>query len=504
MRTTKSLKNMVFAIISNIISIIIGFVIQTIFIKTLGTTYLGVDKLFLNIISMLSIVDMGLGSAIIYNMYKPVDSGDKEKIKSLMAFYKKAYNIIIVLVTVIGLSLIPFLGLIVKDANINENIIIVYLLFLLDMVASYVVAYKKSIFYADQKNYYVIISRIFYLTIMNTLLIFVLLTIKNYYLYLIIRIIMRLLENIVMSIIADIKYPYLKEKDTKKLDVRTKEDIYVKIKGLLFHKIGSFLVLGTDNIIISSFLGVVQVGYYSNYRMIIYSVLETINQGFAAITSSIGNLLIRRDKDKNFEVYKKIDFFNYWISVFSSVAIFIIIESFVRIWLGDGFILSRLVLVVLTINFYLSSIRCPMNSFKEAAGIYHEDRFIPLIESLINIVSSIILLKFFGLAGVFMGTILSSFILHFYSYPKYVYKRLFNKSYLSYFVHFFKKFIIMIIILVITYFMSLVFIVDNNLLQLFINMAMALVIPNLIFIIIFRKKKEFIYLKETITKYINK
>ena len=504
MRTTKSLKNMVFAIISNIISIIIGFVIQTIFIKTLGTTYLGVDKLFFNIISMLSIVDMGLGSAIIYNMYKPVDRNDKEKIKSLMEFYKKAYNIIIILVSVIGLSLIPFLGLIVKGANINENLIIIYVLFLLDMVASYVLAYKKSIFYADQKNYYVIVSRICYLTIMNALLIFVLLTVKNYYLYLIIRIIMRLLENIIMGIIADKKYPFLKEKEVRELDIKTKEDIYTKIKGLLFHKIGSFLVLGTDNIIISSFLGVVQVGYYSNYRMIIYSVLETINQGFAAITSSIGNLLIGKNKDKNFEVYKKIDFFNYWVSLFSSISIFVIIESFIKIWLGSEFLLSRIVLITLTINFYLSSIRCPMNSFKEAAGIYHEDRFIPILESLINIAASIILLYFFGLAGVFMGTILSSFILHFYSYPKYVYKRLFNRSYLSYFIHFFKKFIIMIVILVITYSISLLFVVDNNLLQLIINMVIALIVPNLTFMIIFRKKDEFNYLKETVLKYVKR
>ena len=504
MRTTKSFKNMIFAAFSNVISIILSFVIQTIFIKTLGTEYLGIDKLFLNIISMLSIVDLGLGSAIIYNMYKPVDSGDREKIKSLMSFYKKAYNIIIILVSVIGISLIPFLGLIVKDASIGENLIIIYILFLLDMVASYILAYKKSIFYADQKNYLVVISRICYLAIMNTLLIVVLLTVKNYYLYLIIRVILRLLENIVMSIIADKKYPYLKEDNVNELDKKTKEDIYTKIKGLLFHKIGSFLVLGTDNIIISSFLGVIQVGYYSNYKMIIYSVLETINQGFSAITSSIGNLLIGKNKSKNFEVYKKIDFLNFWLSTFCAISIFIIIEPFIKIWLGEEFLLSNLVLITLTINFYLTSIRSPMNSFKEAAGIFHEDRFIPLIESLINIVASIILLKFFGLAGVFMGTILSSFVLHFYSYPKYVYKGLFDGSYLSYLIHFFKKFIIMIMTLVITYIISRLFIVDNNLLQLLINMFICLIVPNLVFIFIYKDKKEFKYFKELLEKGLNR
>ena len=504
MRTSKSLKNMIFAIISNIVTIIVGFVIQTVFIKTLGTEYLGVDKLFMNIISMLSIVDLGIGSAIIYSMYKPFDKGDKKKIKSLMDFYKKAYLIIIGLVTIIGLSIIPFLGLIVKDANINENLIIIYILFLLDMIASYVLAYKKSIFYADQKNYFVITSRICYLVLMNTLLVIELLTTKNYYMYLVIRIIMRLLENIIVSIIANKKYPYLKEKDIAPLDKKTKDDIFLKIKGLLFHKIGSFFVLGTDNIIISSFLGVVQVGYYSNYRMIIYAVGETINQGFSAITSSIGNLLIGKNKEKNFTVYKRIDFFNFWVSSFCAISIFVIMDSFITIWLGNKFLLSKLVLITLTINFYLTSVRAPMNSFKEAAGIFHEDRFIPIIESLINIVASIILLHFFGLAGVFMGTILSSFILHFYSYPKFVYTKLFDKSYTSYFKQFFKKFITMSIILIITYFISTLFKVNSNILQLLINMLICLVIPNLIFIIIYRNKKEYKYIKKIISKYKKK
>lgn len=500
MRTTKSLKNMVLAIISNIITIFVGFVMQTVFIKTLGTEYLGVDKLFLNIISMLSIVDLGLGTAIIYNMYEPVESNNIKKIKSIMQFYKKAYRVITLLVGIIGIALIPFLGLIVNDVTINENITIIYILFLLDMICSYIMSYKRSIFYADQKNYVIIISRICYLTIMNSLLLVVLLTIKNYYLYLIIKVIMRLFENIAISMIADRKYPYLKDKDIVPLENDIKDDIFLKIKGLLFHKIGSFLVLGTDNIIISGFLGVVQVGYYSNYRIIINSVLETINQGFSAITSSIGNLLIKDNREKSFNIYKKIDFLNFWISSFCTICIFIIIESFIRVWLGEEFILSKLVLVVLVLNFYLSSIRSPMNSFKEAAGIFHEDRFIPIVESIINIVASIVFLKYFGLAGVFMGTILSGLVLHLYSYPKFVYKNLFNKSYLDYLKRFIEKLLIMIITLGITYCVSGLFVVENYVVQLIINIVVCLIVPNVIYWFIFYRSEEFEYLKKLFFK----
>lgn len=502
MRTSKSLKNMSLAIISNIVAIIIGFVMQTVFIKTLGTNYLGVDKLFLNIVSMLSIVDLGIGTAIIYNMYEPMANNDKNRIKSIMHFYKMTYRVIIVLVSVLGISLIPFLGLIVKGANIGENITIVYILFLLDMICSYVLAYKRSIFYADQKNYVIIISRICYLTIMNTLLLGVLLTTKNYYLYLIIKAVMRLLENIVLSVIADKKYPYLKDKNIEELDVNVRNDIFLKVKGLLFHKVGSFLVLGTDNIIISGFLGVVYVGYYSNYRLIINAVLDTINQGFSAITSSIGNLLIAKDKNKSFDVYKKIDFVNFWVASFCSISIFVIIESFIRIWIGDGFILSKLVLITLVINFYLSAVRAPLNSFKEAAGIFHEDRFIPLLESFVNIVASIVLLYFFGLAGVFMGTIISGLVLHLYSYPKYVYKRLFNRTYLDYFKRFIKKVLLMFVTMVITYGVSLLFKVDNNIMQLVINILVCIVVPNVIYLMIFYKKHEFCDLKNIVLGYI--
>lgn len=502
MRTSKSFKNMFLAIISNVITIFIGFIMQTVFIKTLGTEYLGVDKLFLNIVSMLSIVDLGIGSAIIYNMYEPMANNDRKKVKSIMDFYKKAYLVITILVGVFGVALIPFLGLIVKGASISENIIIVYILFLLDMICSYILAYKRSIFYADQKNYVIIISRICYLTVMNVLLLVVLLTVKNYYLYLIIKVIMRLMENIIISFIADRKYPFLKGKELDELSKDVKDDIFLKIKGLLFHKVGTFLVLGTDNIIISGFLGVVYVGYYSNYRLIIYSVLETINQGFNAITSSIGNLLIETDKDKSFSVYKRIDFLNFWIASFCTISIYVIIESFICVWLGDGFLLSSLVLVTLVINFYFSAIRAPMNSFKEAAGIFHEDRFIPLIESLTNIVASIILLKFFGLAGVFMGTIISGLVLHLYSYPKFVYKKLFDKSYLNYFKRFIKKFLLMIIVMIITYAVSLLFTFDNNIARLIVNIIICVIVPNVIYLFVFWKNDEFCYFKNLFLKYI--
>ena len=412
MRIESSLKNIITSLSSNIITIVIGLIAQALFIKILGSEYLGLNSLFSNIISMLAIVEMGIGSAIIYNLYKPIVENDEEKIKSLMKFYKKSYRIIGLIICIIGLSIIPFLKTIVDIDNIGINInsYVVYLLFLIETICSYFLSYKRSILYANQKNYIVNIIHIIYTIILNCLQIMILYLTKNYYLYLIIKIIMRIIENVAITYISNRIYKYLMDKDIKPLNKEIEKDIFTKVKALFFHKIGSFIILGTDNIIISKFLGLTMVGLYSNYYLIINSVQTIFNQIIQSTTSSVGNMLVTESKEKQFYIYKKIRFMNFWISTFTSIAILVIMENFITIWIGTEYILPNAVLVILVINYYLNSSRATFIAFKEAAGIYYEDRFVPLVESAINIISSIILVQKFGLAGVFLGTIQSSFI----------------------------------------------------------------------------------------------
>ena len=185
------------------------------------------------------------------------------------------------------------------------------------------------------------------------------------------------------------------------------------------------MVLGTDNIIISTFLGVKIVGLYSNYSLIITTISNFVMQIFTSITASVGNLLTLENSKKNFEVYKKIRFINFWISSFAAIGFLICMDSFITLWIGKQYILSKYVLIVLAINLFLSLFRYSISSFKEAAGIFYEDRFVPLVEAGTNLVMSLIFMHFFGLAGVFIGTVCSNLVLHLYSYPKFVYKTLF-------------------------------------------------------------------------------
>ena len=189
MRVKNSIKNTTAAIVSNILTILIGLVAQAVFIKILGTEYLGINGLFTNIISMLGIVELGIGSAIVYNLYKPIANRDYETIKSLMNFYKKAYHIIALVVFIIGISIIPFLGYFIGKVTIDININLVYILFIIDIVCSYLLTYKRSLLYADQKNYIINIIHMIYLVTLNISQLLLLYITKNYYLYLGIKII---------------------------------------------------------------------------------------------------------------------------------------------------------------------------------------------------------------------------------------------------------------------------------------------------------------------------
>lgn len=502
MRTKKALKNMLTTLLSHFTSMLIGFIVQAIFIRCLGTEYLGINGLFNNIFSMLAVVELGIGSAIIYNLYKPVALDDQEKIKSLINFYKKCYRVIAVIIFTLSILIIPFLNIIVGKTSLSNSMIIyIYLLFMIDIVCSYLLTYKRSILYASQNNYIIDIIHIIYLIVLNFFQVLVLLTTKNYILYLIVKIIMRLVENIAITIYVNKKYVYLNE-TSQDLDQKTKSNIIKKVKGLFLHKLGVFFVGGTDNIIISAFLGVSVVGLYSNYNIVITALSTIINQIFSSFKSSIGNLLITKEEDYNYLVYKRMQFLNFWFAMMSSIGILIVMESFITVWIGEKYLLDNSVLITLAICNYVYITKLCTSNFKEAAGIFYEDRFIPILESIVNIVLSVIFVKLFGLMGVFLGTICCYLITHLYTYPCIVYKKVFNKNYINYFKDNIKYLLFTITIGAFLYFLTSIIDVKGNLLNLLFNIFIVFVIPNIFIIICFNKTNEFNYYKEMIFKFI--
>lgn len=504
MRTQNSIRNSLVAFISNFFSILIAFIAQAIFVRLLGIEYLGLNGLFTNVITMLSIFELGIGNAIIYNLYKPLANKDIKNVKSLMGFYKKAYNYIALIIFIVGIIIIPFLPYIVKDLTIDINLYAIYFLFLISTLTSYVIAYKRNLIYADQNNYIIDLVHMAYLLLVNCLQLIILYLTKNYYLYLVIKIICQFLENLAITLIANSLYPYLLDKDIESLDKSIENDIFSKVKALFFHKIGAIIINGTDNIIISMYLGISQVGIYTNYYTIINSVRTLFSQIISSTTASIGNLIVTEDYDKRYFVFKKMQFLNFWISVFCAVSILLIIQPFICLWFGKDYLINELSLIVLVLNFYQRIMRMTFSTFKESAGIYVEDKYVPIIESILNILFSIVLLKFFGFAGVFMGTIISSLIIWGYSYPIFVYKKLFNRSYLDYFKEMFNYLLLFFAICSTSYFIANLFAIDNYYVKIIVNVLISLIIPNLIMIIIFNKTDNYKYFIDIIKNILYK
>lgn len=497
-RTVNSIKNSFVSILYNCLNILIAFIAQSIFIKTLGSEYNGIKSLFLNLLSMLSVVELGFGVAVVYNLYKPVANKDYESIKAIMKFYRKIYRIIAIIIFALGLILLPFIPTIVGKTNVDSNLYLIFLLFLVNSCCTYLFSYKRSILYASQKNFIINLFDLLFNFIKNALQILILIIFKNFYIYLLVQIAVTMINNMCISIFVNKKFTYLKKVDKNlTLDKSIKDEIINKVKGLLFHKIGGFFVAGTDNILISMSknLGVIYVGYYSNYNMIISNVALVFSTMISSITASVGNLLVEKSNDyqRKLQTYRSVFLINSWLYCFGATSIYILAQDFIEIWLGKEYVLPQFVLLILAINFYINGTKIASNTFKEAAGIFYEDRFMPIIESIVNIFASLLFMHFFGLAGVFMGTITSSIVLLFVSYPIYMYKKVFLDKAINYFKLYFKYFIISTIVFVITLFISNLVRFENIFLDIFIKMLICLIVSNLIYFVCVFKDKNYRY-----------
>ena len=394
-----------------IVRLIVQFVARTFFIKYLGTEILGLNGLFTNILSLLSVADMGIGTSIIFSMYKPLSNGDHEQVKSLMALYKKAYEAIGATIAVIGLAIVPFLHLIVAHSERFPQLYLIYILFLANSVVSYFFTYKRSLISADQKAYIVSLNDFFFLLITNIFQIIFLMVTANFVVYLIIQIISTVAGNICISMIVDHRYPYIKEKKVKKLDHESVDEIKKNVIGNVSSKVGGQLVTGTDNILISTFVNLTAVGLYSNYTLIINALLSVCTQMTTSITASIGNFAVSEDEKGANRLYRRYFFINHSLAYFTSVMLMVMLNPFIKVWIGSKFELPLLTVILIVINFSIQVYRNTSFVFIQSYGLFWYQRTKAFIEAAINLSVSLILLIVFklGINGVLIGTTISSF-----------------------------------------------------------------------------------------------
>lgn len=503
MRKKKSIYNIIASLGTYIVSMLFNFVTQALIIKILGIEYSGVNGLFTNIITMLSVAELGIGTTIIFKLYKPIAEDNIEEIKSWMKFYKICYRIVAIVVTIVGILIIPIVPIIVGEVTILENVITLYLISLLDTILSYIMTYKRSLLYADQKNYIINVIHIGYTIFMNVTQIIFLLITKNYIIFLCIKLIYRLIENCIINLYVNKNYSYIKEKATD-ISKENKKDVWQRIKAIFLQKISFVINKGIDSITISYFLGVTSVGYYTNYNLIATTISGIIYQVISGFCASIGNLLTERNFEKNYNIYKKINMINSFITGIAVIGFCSCIQPFISLWLGDEYLLSEITIYSFAIYIYADSIRRAITIYKEAAGICKEDQWAYVIMALTNLVISVILCKSIGIPGVILGTAISYLFLIIYSYPKYIFKPLFKKKIYCYYYEMIKYLIVIIISAIICFFVLENVVINNSIIQFLVNAIISISIYSILFVILFFNTNELKYFMDILKGMIKK
>ena len=503
-RTKNAFMNIGSNFILLIMKSVFAFVTRTVFIYCLGKEALGLNGLFTNILSMLSLAELGVGTAINFSLYEPLAKKDDKKISVLMSFYKKAYRIIGFTVAILGVILIPFLKYLIKDIGSIQNVYVIYVLYLANTVSSYFISYKETLINADQKNYKLAGINTFFLIILNLLQMVVLVIYKKITIYLLVQIVIQFIQKIIINIYITNEYASIDYKSKEKIEQKDLDIIVKNVKAMFFHKIGDYCINGTDNLILSAFISITAVGYYSNYLTLISLLTSFTTLFFNNLISSLGNLIVVENGEKKYDIYKKMDFIGFVMYSFCSVILFNVFNDFISLWIGKNYCLDYLTVIAIVISFYITGLRVAPATIKSASGMYDIDKFTPLIQSGVNLVVSIILVQYIGILGVVLGTIISSIVLPSWQRPYIVYKYILNKPFQIYISNYIKGFFILFI-------SSITALIINSFLPAFSTVLLFIVksiitgfIYIIIMIIFYKNTDEFKYVIEMSKKILKR
>lgn len=489
-RTKNVSINMVVAMICQIVNLLANFAARTVFIRMLGADYLGVNGLFTNVLTILSFAELGIGHAIVFSMYKPLAVGDRDKLASLMGLYKKAYRIIGSVVAVVGVSITPFLHYVIKNTpDVQENISLLYLLFLLNTVSSYFFVYKKSIIIADQKNYIVLsVTEGVHIAQIVVQILFLLIT-HNYIIYLIIQIFCTILGNIISSVIADRMYPFLKEK-AMPLPKEESKSIFRNVKALAAYKFGSVILNGTDNILVSALVGVTEVGLISNYVLVTTAVNTILGKITEAFTASVGNLNAIGKAERQYDVFQKMFFISAWIYGYASIGLFTVFNSFIDAWIGKGYQLGMLVVGAIVAEFFVKGVHNVAYTYRTTQGYFLQGKYSAFVAAAINLILSVLLCKWIGLAGIFIATPIARIFSIGIVDPVLIYKNTFHKNPILYYINY-AKFTALLITIGLLCWWVLSFVSIQGWIGVILRAGIVTVVFNGIMLILFAPTKMF-------------
>ncbi|MBD5396192.1 MAG: polysaccharide biosynthesis protein [Lachnospiraceae bacterium] len=492
-RKKNAIRNIVWGILNKVILVLFPFITRTILIQKLGTEYLGVSSLFSSVLQVLNLAELGFGNALVFSMYKPIAENDGQMICALLNTYRKVYHAIGVMILMLGLLILPFVKYIIKgDYPAELNIYIIYLIYLLNSAISYFAfVYRSSLLLAHNRND--IISKIsssimiFQYLVQAAILYFV----SDYYLYIAVLPIFTMALNIAQALCAVKMYPEYVCRGNISREMRA--DIKKRVYGLASYKIYGVVFSSVDSIVISMFLGLAPLGIYNNYYYIITSVEGFLVILINSLTAGIGNSLVLETKGKNYHDYNQLVFLNTWIVGWCAICMSVLFQPFIEIWIGKDYWMPYNTVCLLIIMFYASRATTISYLYKEALGLWWEDRIRPLISTIVNLTINILLVQKIGLNGVIISTVVCTVFINVPWGTHILFKNYFKEGEKTYYINIIKYAMITILIGIFTYYISSIF-KNSGFEGITIRALICLIIPNLCFVLVYHRKNEF---KET-------
>ena len=504
-RLEKSAKNISLTLASNILDSILGIVSRTVFIKVLGTSYLGLAGLLGNVLGILSITELGIASAIGFSLYKPLATGDDQTVSSLMTLYRRAYQVIAAIVFFCGIGLYFFLDFFVPPAQQPPEIGLAYFVYLANTVLGYLLSYKTTLLNADNHGYRLAPLTVS-MSIMQTMAqtIFLLLF-KSYSIYLTVLLVCSTIRLVTGNQLITKWYPNIDFHSHNKLDRDTIHQIKRNTGGLVITKIGDYLVNSTDNLIITKLVSLTATGIYSNYLLIRNIINGYISVLFSGISASIGNVVAVESDARKQEIFEILMFCAYFIYSFEAVCLMCLFNPFIGdIWLGSDYTFNTLTVAIIVINNFLTGMRIPLITMKSAAGKYMEDAWVPFGFAVVNLLGSVILAKYMGISGVFLGTIIGSLCTADWYRPIIIYKHVFHTSVAKYY----KRYILYVGLglgfIAATYGFTALIHTPHTIVTFLLKGLVSVSIPLLINTLLFWRTKEFYVIRSLLFRIFGK
>lgn len=490
-------KNLKFAMAGELLLAALKFLSRRVFVLLLGREYLGLNGLFTDVLSMLSLAELGFSASITYSLYRPVAQGDTETIKSLVRLYRRVYRTVGMVVLAAGLSLTPFLNFFVKKMPEDIPYIpLIYVLNLANASISYFFAYKSTLLFVYQKKYVETAIRAAVSLGATAAQIGVLLLTRNYLYYLFLAIGATIVQNAAVSIQADRLYPYLREKNVRPLPPEILGEIRRNVRAMLLHRIGAVAVFNTDNLLISKFVGVATAGLYSNYVMIRSFLNIMVGALFDVITPALGNLAATETEEGKRTAFRRLDFFSAWLFGWMSICLFCLYDPFIDLWLGEGYLLPVPAVLLIVVNFYVTSMRTPVINTKSVLGLFWDDRHKSIVEAAFNLVVSVLLAQRWGVEGIMAGTLISTLAFPFWCEPLVLYSRGLHMSAGEYFKGYFVHLVVTGAAGTLTW--LLCGLAGSGFAGFLERGFICAVAPNLVFWAVYWRMEEFLFLKDTV------